>query len=592
MNRTTTLVLLLLVAALAVAVWWQRGREEAGDFLYTEPLFEDVQPARITRIRIDHLERSAEITLQRDERGEWFMTDPIAHPADSALVRVILEAIVGNRVTLLPAEQDDPAQLGLDPPRIVLKVTEDLAEGPRTQTVEVGELDLDGRRVVVRTRGLLARTRRNLDSVLDRGPHSYRSRSIVPVQPGSVARIERSGSLAYEIAGEVFDLDLSCARTDEAWRMTRPAVGAADPGELMRLAGALAGLQADRFVNDPDPDLVRLGLDPPLFRIDVMTTAGREIGILFGREGGFGEWHCRLAGGADVWVLSSPDALRLARPSADFLDAALLRVLRANVTALVLADATGERRLERVPGRAGRPETWTVSARGADEAAFGPPLPAETARVESILGSLERAGLAFDLERSFEPAEGGERIRVETSDGRILGGDFGRAVTYGGEPGRVWRRLGDEVVGLVGLVGADLVEHARTRPEDLRSLTLFRIEELSLLGLAIEGSTRSRAWRREPDGLWYPEGSEAAVEPAFHGPLERVLFLKARAHLSRADDDALEDAVTVRLTGVEDARYEVRIGRDPAGRVVAEIEGRRSVLKIPELLGELRALLE
>jgi len=148
--------ILILIAAVAVLLWLNRQRrkevEELDDAVPQPALFDGFRPERARALRIDHLVRGVQVKLEREATGRWNLAEPIAYPAEGALVRMLLEHLAESRGVV---ERDrDLAALTLDEPLAVLEVVEVVAEGnERTWRVEVGGLDLDDRLVNVRVPG-------------------------------------------------------------------------------------------------------------------------------------------------------------------------------------------------------------------------------------------------------------------------------------------------------------------------------------------------------------------------------------------------------------------------------------------------------
>src|SRR5688500_3838004 len=175
MKKETTLWLLLALAVLGAAVWWQLGREEEDVGAIELALFEDLDPERVRAFQVDHIERAYQLRLERDARGAWYITDPMVYPADLAVVRLLLEIVATNRALAVPKLERDAAALGFEPPRAYFTVEEEKDGATVQHVLEIGQLDLDGRRVNVRRDGRFLRTLRNLDTALRRSVFDYRS---------------------------------------------------------------------------------------------------------------------------------------------------------------------------------------------------------------------------------------------------------------------------------------------------------------------------------------------------------------------------------------------------------------------------------
>jgi hypothetical protein len=105
----------------------------------------------VRAIRIDNLERSVQVKLERDAAGRWFLTDPVPYPALAALVRTLLTTLETARGE--PAREVDVHEVGLDPPRAVVECVLGGAGGERTIRVELGGEDVVPDRIFARVPG-------------------------------------------------------------------------------------------------------------------------------------------------------------------------------------------------------------------------------------------------------------------------------------------------------------------------------------------------------------------------------------------------------------------------------------------------------
>ena len=148
MSRLTPLILLVVVAVLGTFAYLQTERE-AGTISedgLTEPLFPGVDMGRIAAMRLEDIKGSLHLRFERDRAGRWFLTDPIAWPAEQNLVLEIEQVIERNRVVAVPDALVDQARRSFEPPQGFIEVEEALdGGGVRRTRVELGAVDLDGR---------------------------------------------------------------------------------------------------------------------------------------------------------------------------------------------------------------------------------------------------------------------------------------------------------------------------------------------------------------------------------------------------------------------------------------------------------------
>ena len=94
MSKGTLFVLGALVLALGCLwLWKEREIASGGPALEEYPLCPGLALERVRALRIDHLEKGFQIKLERDAAGRWFMTDPVAYPAQVSLVRALLQGL-------------------------------------------------------------------------------------------------------------------------------------------------------------------------------------------------------------------------------------------------------------------------------------------------------------------------------------------------------------------------------------------------------------------------------------------------------------------------------------------------------------------
>lgn len=582
MNRRTTLLLCLVVVVLGLAVWWQSGREERGDFDHVEPLFERVDLTRVHALRIDNLERSLHLKLEADARRRWSITDPIAYPADEESVRVLLEIVTNNPAFAVPPEERARAAAGFDPPRAVFEVSERLDDGgERVQRVELGEPDLDGDRVFVRVRGKVLRTWRNLDTMLQRSLEEMRSLRVFDMAPRAVVELRRQG---FEQIGErPHDVGLSIRQHGWSWWMVEPWRVQLDPRMLTILAANAASLRAGRFVDDA-PDAAALAgyrLDSPDFTLELTDRTDLRQRALFTYDPVAGHYLCKREDQPYVWGVEVDDVARILMPKEQLLDHVLLRAAREDVASVRIETGQGALRVVRADGR------WTVAAKLAGEPEWSTPLPADEPAVERVLSTLTQVEIArylFDVtpEEAFPEGAPLRGVWVEAG-GEEQGGRVGaRRVSDQGSQAWLYQRSGEELVALVPEAVAALLD---LRLPDLQSLQLFSLDEVRLQTLELRQGERERSFQRSLGGTWrYPDMNAEAVE--LHPVLDALFFLRASEHLGPAGEP-LGEPVSVAIRDVSGAWHRAVVGRDAEGRVVADVLGLRSLLADQDLHGRL-----
>lgn len=602
MHRRSLLALVLGLCALGALAFWQVEREAHGERPGEEALFPGLEAGRVERIRIDHSANDEVIVLARAEGGDgWRLLEPLEYPAEGGVVAHLVALAREDRFTPAPAGQTrDLEALGLAPPRAVVRLEERLADGsPRTHEVELGRLDPDGERVLVRTRGRVGATSRNLLTAADRFLADYRSRAIVNVPPRSVIEVLRRGIDPRD--GRVLDarllLDVG------GWWLASPLRARLDPRAAQLVVGVLAGLSAEGFLDDPrrTPADFGFGSDSP--RLELSTAEGETLAVELAR-GPDGGWLARRPGEPWIWrVDPSAVGLLLGEP-AGWIDPALIHARRSELEGLELA-RDGERILVRsVEGRAG---TRAGAGAGRFEVQVdGRWRAANAAAVADLLARVERAsfgGLLLGEPPGLDPRRRSLRLVLRGGGEQALVLGASRPSTEAGLASvRELVRTQDGVLGWVDPELETLFETSALELVDARLLPA--VEEATTRRLLLSDATRARAYERLDDGRWVGEDGQGTADE-LSGVLDGLFFLKAQRRLPPQARPALEDAVAVRfvdLEGVErgftigrapspagEPRIEIEIGLEDAARAAGPPE--RALADRPELHDALRALL-
>ena len=612
MNRSTTLFLFVLVLALGGVAWWQTSREERGEFDYVERFFEGVDVARVVGIRVDNLERSVQVTLERDGRNAWSVTDPIAYPARRSVTKALLDIVREEAVTLVPADQAEAAEAGFDPPRSIFEVVEVVGEGEAaervTTRVELGQHDLDGSRMYVRVRGRVFRALRNLDTFLQQAVDGYRDQRVFRIEPDRVVRLARR---AFGASGQKYQAGLQAHRQQFRWWIDAPVKGQADPNIFGLLVAHLASLRVSSFVDDSPELLSVYGLQAPVYEIELESRDGEIQVLQIGKAGG--KSFAKRVDLPYVWSIDSTNLSRAYMAAEALLDHNLVRVLRAEISRFEVEN--GESRLVVERSREGiNPRAlgsrdhanWTVRSEafgaesGGNEDAVR--YPANREAVERILSALEHVEIIRYLEDvspenyfSDAPRVGvWLQLRDERQGGRV-GLEYR---TDGGGQATTFRRDGESEICLIPTDLAGLL--AGLEFEDLISLQLFDTDEVRLRRLTVRYAGQQRRYFRSTQGTWRYEDLDTAATELF-SVLDSLFFLKAERHLGVASGE-LENSVEVEIVDSEGNVTEWVLGpladaspgaEGEATQVfVVDHEGRRSLLADQELHGRLTALFE
>ena len=581
-----TLVFLVVLSAGLLLLWKEKEKhvESGGPELAQYPLFPRLQKDRVKSVRIDNIERSVQVKLERDGFGSWFLTDPLPYPAVDSLVRGLLQHL--ELALGIPEVELNAEEIELDPPLAVLELVQLEEGGERRLRLEVGGLDLDPSRIYVRVpdhggRGeeRIFRTVRTLYTTLDRNPDDYRERRATHLTGQQVTALKRRGEVFLEDRGAPVDLHLD-AQLDGRW-LSLGEERAFLSGEVLQLlARGAAELKIDLFRDDAPRSYAPWGLDPPAFSVELRDVDNVPTILHFGRLSSDGSldrpveelaWTCRREGFEHVWEVTPRSVGLLTRPLDELLEYRLISAFRREIERLELVRSG----LRLVLEREGREKAWNwfvseAPLEGGAELRY----PADGAAVEDALGVLEgfELGNYPGLEgQSYRPGEDELGYEVVTSRGERFRGRLGapHREAAGGTPGRLFRFEDTE---LCGFAGEALAELCKRPLDDFRSLRILTFGRQSLesevreLSFTRGGETLS--YRNDGQNHWRTLGTRSDPPAAFVQAIDRGL-LSPRARRWLAPDPtaslAGSDEVSVRLVTSYGEELGFALGTDALG---------------------------
>lgn len=585
MNKTSLMLLLLLVVGLGAGVYLQMQAEEDYDPRLGEPLLGTGRADRITGIRVDNVERSSQLELERRKDG-WYLVDPLEFPADPAMVQLYLEAL-SYPAQFVPEEEELSLDPHFDPPRAVVFVTETLENGSIVEhQIRVGELDVDGMRLEVRTRGRSLRILRNLDTAIQRSVEEMRRKKLFTIHGAEVIEVDRQGA-NFLHTGAV-DVTFQASRRGAGWQLTRPYRMALDPGVTGLWCMALSSIRVSGFLSDrEDPNLEFYGLVNPSIRLRMMDRNGLEEEVHFGQMPSSGAWVARRAGEKHIMEVDMGDLVQLLQPGRDLWNTRLVNAFRVDIESLDVARGEhGTLRFSQdYDGH------WSVAHKPLGQAQFDLAVPANRIKVEALLAEMEQNEIEVWLDRAedrlellFPAGEPRRGLRINLRgilEGEHQGGRFGPTRTS--EAGTIlqsYHRDGDVIA---GLVTRDLAACLDLELSDWRALALWTLTEVKLTGVSLTHGEDTRSFLRQRQGTWRYSDVDAPAKELFR-VLDSLVFLKASEHLgaAAAREQQLQDVVSVQFQDHEGAMHRAKIGTvaGPEGtQVQLEVLGLRSVAK-------------
>ncbi|MBL6755582.1 MAG: DUF4340 domain-containing protein [Planctomycetes bacterium] len=588
MNRLTTLILLVCVLALGTVAYLQTEREAKtipADGL-SEALFPGVDRSRLAAIRLEDIKGSKHMRFERDVAGQWFITDPIAWPAEQNQVLEIVQVILRNRVVAVPDALAEDAIRSFEPPEGFIEVEEKIEGGePRRTRVELGAVDLDGARVYVRRDGQIFRTLRNFETPFTLNLSDFRSKRVFALRADEVIALERVGG--WYDQGEQQNLGMRAYREGAGWRIEVPSKALGDPALFTLWTRFLNRLDAKRIVSDRSQvDLARFGLDVPWMSLSATSLSGAVQTIQVASKDA--RVYCRRGDGTTIFELDPEDVLRLREPVTSFLEGNFVRFNRERLKEILIG--RGERSIRIRPEQDG----WVVARRTPGIADYSADLPGDRRRIEDLLSTLESAPVVqyfLDTDGAeFFPVGSRDRgVWVETDEGLIQGGAIAEA-TRNAEGTELLPLLrdGDKIVGSLDSSFAPVME---TSFEDLLDRELWTLSNARLRELRIQQAGRSREWIRADAFDWRPKGTKVPARE-LDLVLDHLLFLRADRHVAEGEREGLEGAVEVRFIDGEGKVREARFGRTPSGEAQVQVGALRAVLARQELLSDLQAIVD
>ncbi|MFT5732751.1 MAG: hypothetical protein ACI8WY_001417 [Planctomycetota bacterium] len=537
-------------------------------------------------MRLEDIKATRHMRFERDAGGRWFMTDPVAWPAEPGLMEKIFQVLQRNGATIVPVQLMGEAEPSFDPPRGFLETTEVLENGDKKLTrIEVGALDLDGMRVYVRRDGEILRTARNLETLFMLNSGDYRAKNLFTFDASSVAQVERVGGWYADGPGE--SLDMLARPEGYGWRIHKPVKVMGDPTLLTLWTRFLSSARAKRFVSDRiDADLVKYKLDEPWVTIKVTTQGGavQMLHVAADRD----RVYARREGLPNIFELDASTAVRLREPVEIFYEGNFVRVPRTDVKHLWMSRPGGELRFTRGS------DAWTVAQQPTGLEGFSMELPADSGVMTDLMVATEKAAVlryfrdvAVD---DFFP--GGAAVRglwIEPHQDIRQGGFLGEVVqTPQGTDVVPFLREGDSVV---GSLAPEILEWVERPIEHFLDRQLWALQNVRMKGLVIEREGESRRFRRTPKDDWQPIDAEVPARE-LDPVLDHLLFLKASEHIAEGQRESLADVVTVTFRDSGGLESVARIGLTATGQTQVAIGAMRAVLKRSQLHGDLMKIMD
>jgi hypothetical protein len=267
-SKTPLVLLAVFLALLAVVLFLKpRVKEESGLKLV------DLKPEDVQKVSL--VRGSEAMTFERDAKGDWTITQPLAAPADSFEVNRLAEDFAGLKIEKVVEEQaKDTAQFGLPGAKVSLwvkgqekPVVLDIgSENPLDNTV-YAQRQGDPRVVLVPSL---------IKTTLDKKLIDFRQKEVFRFETAEVATI----------ALESKDVRWMAVRREGDWFLEAPLAGLARKSQIDALLNSLSGLRAKDFASEQKTPAVlkQFGLDRPEFQVSLSLPKAGQTDVFLVRK--------------------------------------------------------------------------------------------------------------------------------------------------------------------------------------------------------------------------------------------------------------------------------------------------------------------
>ena len=222
------------------------------------PLLPNLRPAAVTSLQV--LPAGALEIIAGRTNDSWFLTKPVAYPAQTAAIEALLDSLQKLAPAKISAEElrehtNADAEFGFDDPQARLVIV----AGSQSWRVSVGKRTAPGDQVYLRVDGVDGAFVADADwlKFLPRSGDEWRDTALVITRQNDFDWIVLTNN-AKGIA-----IELRRDPTNHLWHMIRPSPVRADTDRITGALQRLAGATVTRFVtDDPKADLTAFGLQP------------------------------------------------------------------------------------------------------------------------------------------------------------------------------------------------------------------------------------------------------------------------------------------------------------------------------------------
>jgi len=272
--RTTLILLVIFIVALGGVLLVENKSKAVKEKKEQEETLTDLKVSDIEKLQLTGSGQMT-ITVQKDEKGNWQITEPLRVEADSYEVNSLVETLANLRIEHLV--DDQPANL--DEYGFVQKEVKIWVKGQTEPVSILTGMDnpLDGTLYAKRadqTKVVLLPG--YLKSSLDKNLFDLRRKEIIKFDPKEVESIELNSK----------DLVWKLTRKADNWFLTSPVEALAAASKVESILTDLSTLKAKNFlVEEKKPeDLKAFGLDRPDYLLKLILTDGQELTLSLSKK--------------------------------------------------------------------------------------------------------------------------------------------------------------------------------------------------------------------------------------------------------------------------------------------------------------------
>lgn len=306
--KTTIILIIIAIIGAAYVFLYERRQESAEDrYVHGRKIFFGLNTDLVFKVEV--IKNGRKFLFLKDidgvyggVNGRWVMEEPVRTVADQAVINGFLSEL--EFMEKVSRFQDgggdhkggESEDYGLDDPTFAVKFwTGQIRAGQETAIRDADGLPVLAQPVGVKEHSFVIGHRVSTgkhvyaqvagsdealvisDAValkLDYKLSGFRDKWVMDIDMDAVTRLE------IERGAED---DISCAKTEDLWRMSRPVVDRCDNKKIAEIIESLKALRVneDDFVSDAESGRMQYGLDSPRFHV-VVEQNGVRTGVAFG----------------------------------------------------------------------------------------------------------------------------------------------------------------------------------------------------------------------------------------------------------------------------------------------------------------------